>query len=368
VLATVSGTAVSFVLTVYNKRRYLADVLASVAAQAGGFEREVIIVDDGSTDGSREMLESLGPRLPGLRLITQPNQGPSIATNRGLAAASMPLVKLLDGDDVLAPDATQHLIECMECLGVEVMIGAGQPYRAGEKPHWPRPAQSAPRLLPDPLGALIRGIWFTPSNLLVRREALQRSGGCDERVFVQDYTLALRLARRCCFGISDTAIVAAPDPEEIAADRLSANKAQILHDLNLALLLFIEDSPDLPAHYRLTAWRRIAGRSWKWARREVGRTLWSRELVLCLGAQLPWGAHESCREFLETFIVGGRVRRPAIAELDVEPEEVNDASVANASVPKPSLPGSTRQSRRSFSLRRPFVDARVKPGHDDVGA
>ena len=312
-LATVSGTAVSYVLTVYNKRRYLADVLASVAAQEGSFEREVIVVDDGSTDGSRELIESLGPRLPGFRVIAQPNQGPSIATNRGLAVASMPLVKLLDGDDLLAPDATRYLIECMERLGVEVMIGAGQPYCPGEKPHWARPARSAPRLLPDPLGALIRGIWFTPSNLLVRREALQRSGGCDERVFVQDYTLALRLARRCRFGVSDTPIVAAPDPAEIAADRLSTNKAQILHDLNLALLLFIEENPDLPAHCRGTAWRRAAGRSWKWARREVGRPLWSRELALCLGARFSRGAHAKCRELLATFTAGGRVRRPAIA-------------------------------------------------------
>ena len=303
-------TAVSFVLTVYNKRRYLADVIASVAAQEGDFEREVIVVDDGSTDGSRELVESLGPRLPGFHLIAQPNQGPSIATNRGLAAASMPLVKLLDGDDLLAPDATRHLIDCMDRLRVEVMIGAGQSYRPGEKPHWPRPARSGPRLLPDPLGALIRGIWFTPSNLLVRRDALQRSGGCDERVFVQDYSLALRLSRRYRFGITDTPLVAAPDPTEIAADRLSANKAQILHDLNLAILLFIADNPDLPPHYRRRAWRRVAGRSWKWARREVGRPLWSHELALCLRGQFPWGAHEKCREFLETFSTGGRVRRP----------------------------------------------------------
>jgi Glycosyl transferase family 2 len=304
--------AVSFVLTVYNKRRYLADVLASVAAQEGSFEREVIIVDDGSTDGSRKLLEGLGPRLPGFRLITQANQGPSVATNRGLAAASMPLVKLLDGDDLLAPDATRHLIDCMECLGVEVMIGAGQSYRPGEPPVWRRPLGSPPRLLPDPLGALLRAIWFTPSNLLVRREALRRSGGCDERVFVQDYTMALRLARQCRFGITDTPIVAAPERTETTADRLSANKAQILHDLNLALLLFIEDNPDLPAGCRRIAWRRVAGRSWKWARREVGRPLWSRELALCLGAVFPWGAHEKCREFLATFTTGGRVRRPAM--------------------------------------------------------
>jgi glycosyltransferase involved in cell wall biosynthesis len=309
-----SRTAVSFVLTVYNKRRYLADVLASVAAQEGDFEREVIIVDDGSTDGSRELLESLGPQLPGFRLIAQSNQGPSVATNRGLAIASMPLVKLLDGDDLLAPDATGHLIDCMQCLGVEVMIGAGLPYRpGGETPVWPASPSSPPRLLPDPLVALLRAIWFTPSNLLVRREALQRSGGCDERVFVQDYTLALRLARRCRFGITDMPVVAAPERTEMASDRLSANKAQILHDLNLALLLFIEDNPDLPASYRRIAWRRAAGRSWKWARREAGRPLWSRELALCLGAQFPWGAHRSCRESLQTFVGGSPVRRSSVA-------------------------------------------------------
>ena len=306
-------TAVSFVLTVYNKRRYLADVLTSVAAQEGDFEREVIIVDDGSTDGSRELLESLGRHLPGFRLIVQPNQGPSIATNRGLAAASMPLIKLLDGDDLLAPDATRRLVDCMQCVGAEVMIGAGQPYRLEEKPVWLRSRLSPPRLLPDPLGALLRAIWFTPSNLLVLRDALERSGACDERVFVQDYSLALRLARRYRFGITDTPIVAAPDPNEMAPDRLSANKAQILHDLNLALLLFIEDNPDLPARYRRIAWRRVAGRSWKWARREVGRPLWSRELALYLGAQFPWGARRRCWESLQTFVGGRPVRRSSVA-------------------------------------------------------
>jgi Glycosyl transferase family 2 len=303
------GTAVSFVVTVYNKRAYLAEVLASVAAQEGGFAREVIVVDDGSSDGSRELMESLGPQLTGFQLIAQPNRGPSSATNRGLAAASMPLIKLLDGDDVLAPYATTHLIECMDRLGVDVMIGAGQAYRRGEAPVWSGPNSLPPRLLTDPLAALLRTIWFTPSNLLVRSEALRASGGCDERVFVQDYTLALRLARLCRFGLSDTSIVAAPDQSERTPDRVSTNKAQILHDLNLALLLFIEESPDLPARYRRLALRRIARRSWKWARREAGRPFWSRELALCLGAQLPWGAHNKCRELLETFAASGLVRR-----------------------------------------------------------
>lgn len=311
-------TAVSFVLTVYNKHAYLRNVLAAVAAQEGSFEREVIVVDDGSTDGSRELLDSLGPRLPGFRLITQSNQGPSSATNRGLAAAAMPLVKLLDGDDLLAPYATGHLIECMEKLGVEVMIGGGQEYCPGKAPVWLGLSASPPRVLADPLWALLRKIWFTPSNLLVRREALQASGGCDERVFVQDYTLALRLARFCRFGVSDTPIVAALGRADLAPDRVSSNKAQILHDLNLALLLFIEDNPDLPSYYRRFAWRRIAGRSWKWARREADRRFWSRELALWFGAQLPWGAHETCRESLETFTAAGQVRRSRFDDLGLQ--------------------------------------------------
>ena len=306
-------TAVSFVLTVYNKRPYLAEVLASVAEQRGSFKREVIIVDDGSTDGSRELIESLAPRLPGFRLIVQDNQGPSVATNRGLSAASMPVVKLLDGDDLLAPCGTLSLIEGMERLGVEVMIGHGRPYTPGQKPVWSNPGRIPPfpalRALPDPLASIIRRMWFTPSNMLIRRDALQQSGGCDERVFVQDYSLALRLARLFRFGVIDSAVFAAPEPEAIDADRVSSNKVQILHDLNLALLLFLEDWPDLPAHYRRLAWRRMIGRSWKWARREAGRPFWSRELALCLAAQVPWRAHEICWEFLETFIASGEVRR-----------------------------------------------------------
>ena len=148
---------------------------------------------------------------------------------------------------------------------------------------------------------------------------MQTSGGCDERVFVQDYTLALRLARTCRFGSSDTSIVAAPDPGEVTAGRVSANKAQILHDLNLALLLFIEENPELPARYRRLAWRRIAGRSWKWARREAGRPLWSLELALHLGAQLPWGAHEKCRQLLEAFAAGGQIRRSATCSSPLQP-------------------------------------------------
>ena len=302
-------TAVSFLVTVYNKRRYLAEVLASIVAQEGEFDRETIVVDDGSTDGSHELIEEWAPRLPGFRLITQENRGPSVATNRGFRAASMPLVKLLDGDDLLAPHATRSLIDGMDRLDAAVMIGAGMTYHPGEAPIWPGTVATAPHLLADPLDALIRSIWFTPSNMLVRRDALLASGGCDERVFVQDYTLALRLAAGCRFGVSDSVVAATPAGGD--NKRLSTNKAQILHDLNLALLLFLDDRPDLPARYRRLACRRLSGRAWKWARREAGRPLLSRELWWMLTAHLPWDGRQPCRRLLSTFAAGGAIIRAA---------------------------------------------------------
>lgn len=301
---------VSFVLTVFNKAPYLPEVLRALAAQEGEFEREVIAVDDGSTDGSAQILEALGPQLPGFRLIAQENRGPAVATNRALAAAQMPFVKLVDGDDLLAPHATRHLIDAGERLDAAVAIGAGGDYRPGAAPRWPGLASAAPFLLADPLARLIERIWFTPSNMLVRRDALIATGGCDERIFVQDYALALRLAASCRFAVSDTIVMAAPR----AADpgRLSQNKAQILHDLSLALLLFLDDRPDLPARYRRMAVQRIAGRGWKWARREAGRPLLSRDFLSCLGAAL--GMRKAAWRSLAIFTESGRVRR-AITEI-----------------------------------------------------
>lgn len=305
-------TAVSFVVTVYNKERYLAEVLRALAAQEGDFAREVILVDDGSTDGSCEIIAALGPTLPGFRLISQENQGPAIATNRGLAAARMPFVKLVDGDDLLAPYATRHLIAVSRRFDAAVAIGAGGAYCPDAAPFWPGLAATEPRLLDDPLARLVRNIGFTPSHMLIRRDALAASGGCDERVFVQDYALSLRLAACCRFAVSDTVVTAAPNA---AADpaRLSQNKAQILHDLSLALLLFLNDRPDLPAHLRHRAQRRVAARTWKWARREAGRPLLSRELLLCLRTAL--GMKKAAWKSLDIFAASGSVRRRPIAEL-----------------------------------------------------
>jgi len=86
----------SVVLDTYQQVAFLAEAVESALAQAGVSTTEVIVVDDGSTDGTTELLARYGERI---RAIRQPNQGQGAALNAGIAAATGEWVAFLDGDD-----------------------------------------------------------------------------------------------------------------------------------------------------------------------------------------------------------------------------------------------------------------------------
>tara|TARA_R110001583_G_scaffold179320_3_gene336121 strand:- start:68239 stop:69150 length:912 start_codon:yes stop_codon:yes gene_type:complete len=97
---------ISIVIPVFNKERYITETLKSVAAQT--FSRyEVIVIDDGSTDDSRNLILQAG--LPNLRLVEQKNSGVSIARNRGIELARAQLIAFLDADDIWYPDHLRSL-------------------------------------------------------------------------------------------------------------------------------------------------------------------------------------------------------------------------------------------------------------------
>ena len=97
---------ISVVIPLYNKVGQVEETLQSVLAQTYN-DFEIVIVDDGSTDGSAEKVEALG--IGNLRLIRQKNAGVSAARNRGIEEASGEFVALLDADDLWKPEylATQ---------------------------------------------------------------------------------------------------------------------------------------------------------------------------------------------------------------------------------------------------------------------
>ena len=95
--------AVSIIIPVYQVVAHLARCLDSVLAQDFQ-DTEIICVDDGSTDGSAAILESYAQREPRLRVITQENQGLSMARNNGLAEARGEYILFVDSDDAIHPN------------------------------------------------------------------------------------------------------------------------------------------------------------------------------------------------------------------------------------------------------------------------
>jgi cellulose synthase/poly-beta-1,6-N-acetylglucosamine synthase-like glycosyltransferase/peptidoglycan/xylan/chitin deacetylase (PgdA/CDA1 family) len=98
---------VSVVIPAFNEATGIAATVKSMIGSRYPGELEVIVVDDGSTDGTAEIARTL--RLPGVRVISQANAGKPAALNRGIAEARFDVLVLVDGDTIFAPDALLRL-------------------------------------------------------------------------------------------------------------------------------------------------------------------------------------------------------------------------------------------------------------------
>ncbi|MBL8376066.1 MAG: glycosyltransferase family 2 protein, partial [Candidatus Accumulibacter sp.] len=95
---------ISVIIPAYNYAHLLPRALDSVLVQMAA-DVEVIVVNDGSTDATREVLAAYAVRHPQLRVIDQANAGAAAARNHGIRESHGPYALLLDADDELLPDA-----------------------------------------------------------------------------------------------------------------------------------------------------------------------------------------------------------------------------------------------------------------------
>ena len=125
---------ISVVVPIYNVERYLEPCLESIATQT--FEDlEVVMVDDGSTDGSAAIAEAFAARDPRFRLLAQPNAGLSAARNTGIDAAAGEFLAFVDSDDMLKPQAYELLLGSLDKTGSDFASGNAVRFTgAGEKP------------------------------------------------------------------------------------------------------------------------------------------------------------------------------------------------------------------------------------------
>ena len=114
----------SVVVPVYNAMPYLQALLDSLVAQDFGAETfNVIAVDDGSTDGSAELLDHYARQHGNVAVIHQPNSGgPGAPRNAGLRAATARYVFFADADDVVAPQSLRRLVTFADAHGSDIVV------------------------------------------------------------------------------------------------------------------------------------------------------------------------------------------------------------------------------------------------------
>ncbi len=182
---------ISVVMSVYDGERWLREAVDSVLGQTLA-DFELLVIDDGSTDGTGEILQSYGD--PRLRVVRQPRAGLTISLNRGVRLTAAPLVARLDADDVALPERFSRQVAFLDRHPEVGLLGTGcrdvDPAGCALRTYRP------PEADPDIRRALIRRNPFVHSSVMMRRQSLEAAGFYDEALRVaQDYDLWVRMSR-----------------------------------------------------------------------------------------------------------------------------------------------------------------------------
>jgi glycosyltransferase involved in cell wall biosynthesis len=204
---------VSVVTPVYNGAKFLAAAIESVLTQSHQ-HIELILIDDGSTDDSPELIDSYGSRVVTVR---QKNKGVGHARNAGILRARGDFVAFLDQDDWWTPDKVEKQVRVFltdDRIGLvhtgvshydEVTAAFAQPFV---------PNARRAEIIGNCYDRLLMGNFIYNSSVMVRKSMLDAVGGFDTEICgntVQDYDLWLRFAQQSIFAYL---------PEELLVFRL----------------------------------------------------------------------------------------------------------------------------------------------------
>jgi glycosyltransferase involved in cell wall biosynthesis len=181
---------VSVVIPTYNRRDLVREAIASATAQSYA-DFEVIVVDDGSADGTAEVVR----QFAGIRYVCQPNRGVSAARNAGAALARGELLAFLDSDDLWRP----RKLECQVALfdqypGMQICQTDEIWIRDGVRVN---PHNKHRKTGGDIFARSLELCLVSPSAVMMRRALFEELGGFDESLpACEDYDLWLRVATR----------------------------------------------------------------------------------------------------------------------------------------------------------------------------
>ncbi|MGV9501992.1 bifunctional polysaccharide deacetylase/glycosyltransferase family 2 protein [Streptomyces sp. NPDC003642] len=184
---------VSVIVPAYNEKECIANTLHSLARSTHPIE--IIVVDDGSTDGTAEIAESLG--MPNVRVIRQANAGKPAALNHGVRSARYDIVVMMDGDTVFEPDTVRLLVQPFADPEVGAVAGnAKVGNRTTVIGAWQHIEYVMGFNLDRRMYDLLRCMPTIPGAIgAFRREAVLQAGGMSEDTLAEDTDITIALHR-----------------------------------------------------------------------------------------------------------------------------------------------------------------------------
>jgi len=189
---------VSIILPVYNGAKTIRATIQSALHQTFT-DFELIVIDDGSCDSTRSILDEC--RDPRVTVRTYPNRGLAISRNRGLSLAGGEFVAFLDADDLWLPDKLRLQLAALDEDHEAALAYAWTDYidDIGRPMHPGQHARNSGAVLDE---LLVNNFIETGSNPVIRRGAIAECGGFDESLSAaEDWDLWLRLAMRFRFVV-----------------------------------------------------------------------------------------------------------------------------------------------------------------------
>ena len=263
---------ISYVCPVFNKIFYLERVLNAISSQIGDYDKEYIFVDDGSTDGSLNFIREKTKKWPNTTILSQENKGPAIATQNGIKRSKGDFLKLVGGDDIMAPNCTQILLEVIQKTKSVAVFSKYKLFKKFDEIKFKKGRFENLYTIKNPIEKTLVSNFSGTTPNLYDNKFVKKSGGCNTKIFVEDFSLVLKLSKYGNFSFIKNILSFGPADDEKRI--MIGKKAQLLHDYNAAIYYFLQEN-NVCKKTKIIASIKCLGRAEKWYRRDYKKTFFS---------------------------------------------------------------------------------------------